>query len=106
MTTTQQLPQAETLPDLLRIKALAGLAAVVLLLAGGAFAAVVSRDGARPKASPTVPAKVSPQVARLTAEAALGLRVGAPVPQRYDARVAELANQIERGRAVGTPIEP
>jgi hypothetical protein len=105
MTTTQQLPQAETLPDLLRIKALAGLAAVALL-AGGAFAAVVSRDGARPKASPTVPAKVSPQVARLTAEAALGLRVGAPVPQRYEARVAELANQIERGRAVGTPIEP
>jgi hypothetical protein len=105
MTTTQQLPQAETLPDLLRIKALAGLAAIVLLV-GGAVAAIVSHDGARTTASPTVPEKVSPQVARLTAEAALGLRVGAPVPPRYEARVAELAKQIERGRTVGTPIEP
>jgi hypothetical protein len=105
MTSTHQLPQAETLQDLLRIRALAGLAAIVLL-AGAAFGAVVISDGAGTKASPTVPAKVSPQVARLTAEAALGLRVGAPVPQRYEARVTELAKQIERGRTVGTPIEP
>jgi hypothetical protein len=112
MTTTQQLPSAGNLRDLLRAKLLAGTAAVVLL-AGGAIAVIGGGEATSQRVDQGAPSSqrgglpaVSPQVARLTAEAALGLRVGAPVSPRLAARVDELAAQIERGRAIGTPVEP
>jgi hypothetical protein len=78
-------------------KLLAGVAvAGALLLAGGVGAAAIF-DGAGSSTAPTSrpgSGYVSPQVARLRAEAELGLRVGAPVPPRLEARVERLARRI------------
>jgi hypothetical protein len=77
-------------------KLLAGIAAAGALLAAG-FGAAAIFDGSGSATPPTfqsTPGYVSPQVARLRAEAEMGLRVGAPVPPRLEARVERLAKRI------------
>jgi hypothetical protein len=77
-------------------KLLAGIATAGALLAAG-FGAAAIFDGGGTATPPTFQPSsgyVSPQVARLRAEAEMGLRVGAPVPPRLEARVERLAKRI------------
>jgi hypothetical protein len=77
-------------------KLLAGIAAAGVLVAAGVGATAILDGGGGSTASTVKPRSgyVSPQVARLKAEAELGLRVGAPVPPRLEARVERLAERI------------
>ena len=77
-------------------KRLAAIAAAGALVAAGVGVATILDGGGGSTAATVKPSSgyVSPQVARLRAEAELGLRVGAPVPPRLEARVERLARRI------------